>query len=176
MPCIKSQSVRMLISQTFISSISSSGIFASSCNWSPLGLWWLKYSNDRFRRSSPLVSYLLHPCNYSQRSFNGPWAYNTYSSSCRPSLLSIQSLKWVQARLGRMQLRNELIYAFSTFQQLMLFDLAERNASFFESVYRSVPMYFLTLVIILVSCLFYWALSWYLEKIYPGTLTPTLGS
>lgn len=29
-------------------------------------------------------------------------------------------------------------------------------------------MYFPTLVVMLLSCLFYWLVSWYMEKVFPG--------
>jgi hypothetical protein len=40
--------------------------------------------------------------------------------------------------------------------------------AWFQTIYRYVPMYFPTLILMLLSCVFYWALSWYLEKVFPG--------
>ncbi|CAF4318595.1 unnamed protein product, partial [Rotaria sp. Silwood2] len=60
------------------------------------------------------------------------------------------------------------IAAHSLFQQAILHDLAKINVSVFRTIYRNVPMYFPTLIIMIASCIFYWALSWYLEKVFPG--------
>jgi len=38
----------------------------------------------------------------------------------------------------------------------------------FQTIYRYVPMYFPTLILMLLSSVFYWTLSWYLEKVFPG--------
>ena len=54
-------------------------------------------------------------------------------------------------------------------KQIVLHELAYKNMSYFQNIYRSVPMFSVTLVMMLLSCLFYWALSWYLEKVFPGT-------
>ncbi|CAF4356920.1 unnamed protein product, partial [Adineta steineri] len=56
----------------------------------------------------------------------------------------------------------------SIFQQAILHDLANTNVAFFQAIYRHVPIYFVTLFIMIVSCVFYWILSWYLEKVFPG--------
>ena len=51
---------------------------------------------------------------------------------------------------------------------MVLHDLAQRDVSFFQIIYRDVPMYFPTIVLMIVSAGFYWLLSWYLEKLFPG--------
>ena len=51
---------------------------------------------------------------------------------------------------------------------MVLHDLAGRNVSFFQTIYRDVPMYFPTLILMIISTGLYWLLSWYLEKIFPG--------
>ncbi|CAF3526948.1 unnamed protein product [Rotaria sp. Silwood1] len=56
----------------------------------------------------------------------------------------------------------------SLFQQAILHDLANKDISVFQTIYRNVPMYFPTLIIMILSCMFYWVLSWYLEKVFPG--------
>ncbi|CAF1375172.1 unnamed protein product, partial [Rotaria sordida] len=56
----------------------------------------------------------------------------------------------------------------SLFQQAVLYDLANKDVAIFRTIYSYVPMYFPTLIVMLLSCVFYWALSWYLEKIFPG--------
>ncbi|CAF2516694.1 unnamed protein product [Rotaria sp. Silwood2] len=56
----------------------------------------------------------------------------------------------------------------SIFQQAVLYDLAKKDVAVFRTIYRYVPMYFPTLIVMLLSCIFYWALSWYLEKVFPG--------
>ncbi|CAF3487847.1 unnamed protein product [Rotaria sp. Silwood1] len=56
----------------------------------------------------------------------------------------------------------------SLFQQAILHDLAKKDISVFQTIYRHVPMYFPTLIIMIFSCMFYWILSWYLEKVFPG--------
>ncbi len=64
---------------------------------------------------------------------------------------------------------HSVIHNFSYFvQQEVLYDLAEKDVALFRTVYRHVPMYFPTLIVMILSCLFYWALSWYLEKVFPG--------
>jgi hypothetical protein len=47
-------------------------------------------------------------------------------------------------------------------------DLAFKDVALFRTVYRRVPMYFPTLIVMLCSCVFYWILSWYIEKVFPG--------
>ncbi|CAF1011366.1 unnamed protein product [Rotaria sordida] len=56
----------------------------------------------------------------------------------------------------------------SLFQQAILHDLAKIDVSLFRTIYYNVPMYFPTLIIMIFSCIFYWVLSWYLEKVFPG--------
>ncbi|CAF4092876.1 unnamed protein product, partial [Adineta steineri] len=56
----------------------------------------------------------------------------------------------------------------SIFQQAVLHDLAYKDIALFQTIYRHVPIYFVTLFIMMVSCVFYWILSWYLEKVFPG--------
>ncbi|UJR08477.1 hypothetical protein I4U23_012744 [Adineta vaga] len=56
----------------------------------------------------------------------------------------------------------------SLFQQAILHDLANKDVALFRTIYRFVPMYFPTLIVMIFSCLFYWCLSWYLEKVFPG--------
>ncbi|CAF1308472.1 unnamed protein product [Rotaria magnacalcarata] len=56
----------------------------------------------------------------------------------------------------------------SLFQQTVLYDLANKDVELFQSIYRFVPQYFPTLITMLLSSVFYWILSWYLEKIFPG--------
>ncbi|CAF1197235.1 unnamed protein product, partial [Adineta steineri] len=56
----------------------------------------------------------------------------------------------------------------SIFQQVILHDLAYKNVAFFQTIYRHVPIYFVTLIIMIISCTFYWILSWYLEKVVVG--------
>ncbi|CAF3818339.1 unnamed protein product [Rotaria sp. Silwood1] len=56
----------------------------------------------------------------------------------------------------------------SLFQQAVLYDLAKKDVEIFRTIYRNVPMYFPTLIVMLLSCVFYWTLSWYLEKVFPG--------
>ncbi|CAF4093815.1 unnamed protein product, partial [Adineta steineri] len=56
----------------------------------------------------------------------------------------------------------------SIFQQAILHELAYKDVAFFQTIYRHVPIYFVTLFIMIVSCFFYWILSWYLEKVFPG--------
>ncbi|CAF3666934.1 unnamed protein product [Rotaria sp. Silwood1] len=56
----------------------------------------------------------------------------------------------------------------SLFQQTVLYDLANKDVAIFRTIYSYVPMYFPTLIIMLLSCVFYWILSWYLEKVFPG--------
>ncbi|CAF4553933.1 unnamed protein product, partial [Rotaria sp. Silwood2] len=56
----------------------------------------------------------------------------------------------------------------SIFQQLILHDLAKKDVALFRTIYRNVPIYFPTLIIMIISCVFYWMLSWYLEKVFPG--------
>ena len=51
---------------------------------------------------------------------------------------------------------------------MVLHDLAERDLPLFRTIYRYVPMYFPTLVIMILSGAFYWLVSWYFEKIFPG--------
>ena len=51
---------------------------------------------------------------------------------------------------------------------MILHDLSGKNVAVFRTIYRYVPIYFLTLIVMICSCIFYWILSWYLEKIYPG--------
>ena len=58
---------------------------------------------------------------------------------------------------------------------MVLHDLAERDVAFFQTIYRYVPMYFPTLIIMMFSCLFYWLLSWYFEKVFPGEYGTPLG-
>ncbi|CAF4107133.1 unnamed protein product, partial [Rotaria sp. Silwood2] len=52
------------------------------------------------------------------------------------------------------------IAGYSLFQQAVLHDLAEKDVSLFQSIYRYVPIYFPTLIIMICSCIFYWILSW----------------
>ena len=47
-------------------------------------------------------------------------------------------------------------------------DLAFKDVALFRTIYRRVPMYFPTLIVMLCSCVFYWILSWYIEKVFPG--------
>ncbi|CAF4083873.1 unnamed protein product [Adineta steineri] len=56
----------------------------------------------------------------------------------------------------------------SIFQQAISHDLAYKDVALFQTIYRHVPMYFVTLFIMIVSCVFYWILSWYLEKVFVG--------
>ncbi|CAF4171491.1 unnamed protein product [Rotaria magnacalcarata] len=56
----------------------------------------------------------------------------------------------------------------SLFQQAILHDLARKDVALFRTSYSNVPMYFPTLIIMILSCVFYWLLSWYLEKVFPG--------
>ncbi|CAF3562792.1 unnamed protein product [Adineta steineri] len=56
----------------------------------------------------------------------------------------------------------------SLFQQAVLYDLAKKDVALFRTVYRHVPVYFSTLTVMILSCFFYWGLSWYLEKVFPG--------
>ncbi|CAF3912977.1 unnamed protein product, partial [Adineta steineri] len=56
----------------------------------------------------------------------------------------------------------------SIFRQAYLHDLAYKDVALFQTIYRHVPIYFVTLFIMIVSCVFYWILSWYLEKVLPG--------
>ncbi|CAF0941667.1 unnamed protein product [Adineta steineri] len=56
----------------------------------------------------------------------------------------------------------------SIFQQAVLHDLAYKDLAVFQTIYRHVPIYFVTLIIMIASCVFYWILSWYLEKVFPG--------
>ncbi|CAF3715850.1 unnamed protein product [Rotaria sp. Silwood1] len=60
------------------------------------------------------------------------------------------------------------IAGYSLFQQAVLHDLAEKDISLFQSIYRYVPIYFSTLIIMICSCIFYWLLSWYFEKVFPS--------
>ncbi|UJR08715.1 hypothetical protein I4U23_012972 [Adineta vaga] len=57
---------------------------------------------------------------------------------------------------------------YSLFQQAVLNEFAKRDISLFQEIYRGVPSYFCVLIIMMFSCAFYWLLSWYFEKIYPG--------
>ncbi|UJR37764.1 hypothetical protein I4U23_030457 [Adineta vaga] len=56
----------------------------------------------------------------------------------------------------------------SLFQQAVLYDLAIKDVAIFQTVYRHVPVYFSTILVMIFSTLFYWALSWYYEKVFPG--------
>ncbi|CAF0858674.1 unnamed protein product [Adineta steineri] len=56
----------------------------------------------------------------------------------------------------------------SIFRQAILHELAYKDVALFQTIYRHVPIYFVTLIIMIVSCVFYWILSWYLEKIFVG--------
>ncbi|CAF3806236.1 unnamed protein product [Adineta steineri] len=56
----------------------------------------------------------------------------------------------------------------SIFQQAILHEFAYKDVAVFQTIYRHVPIYFVTLIIMIVSCVFYWILSWYLEKVFPG--------
>ncbi|CAF3720568.1 unnamed protein product, partial [Rotaria sordida] len=67
------------------------------------------------------------------------------------------------------------IAGYSLFQQAVLHDLAEKDISLFQSIYRYVPIYFPTLIVMIFSCIFYWLLSWYLEKVFPGEYGIPLG-
>ncbi|CAM4906302.1 unnamed protein product [Rotaria socialis] len=60
------------------------------------------------------------------------------------------------------------IAAHSIFQQAMLHDLGKIDVALFQIIYRNVPMFFSTLIIMICSSVFYWTLSWYLEKVFPG--------
>jgi ABC-type lipoprotein export system ATPase subunit len=58
---------------------------------------------------------------------------------------------------------------------MVLHDLAGKDLSLFRTIYRYVPMYFPTLIIMIFSGGFYWLLSWYLEKVFPGEYGVPLG-
>ncbi|CAF3863736.1 unnamed protein product [Adineta steineri] len=60
------------------------------------------------------------------------------------------------------------IAGYSIFHQAISHDLAYKDVALFQTIYRHVPMYFVTLFIMIVSCVFYWILSWYLEKVFVG--------
>ncbi|CAF4673197.1 unnamed protein product, partial [Rotaria sp. Silwood2] len=55
----------------------------------------------------------------------------------------------------------------SIFQQLILHDLAKKDVALFRTIYRNVPIYFPTLIIMIISCVFNGMLSWYLDKVFP---------
>ncbi|CAF5186839.1 unnamed protein product, partial [Rotaria magnacalcarata] len=59
------------------------------------------------------------------------------------------------------------IAAHSIFQQAMLHDLGKIDVALFHIIYRNVPIFFATLIIMICSSVFYWTLSWYLEKVFP---------
>ncbi|CAF4304943.1 unnamed protein product, partial [Adineta steineri] len=63
---------------------------------------------------------------------------------------------------------SPFIAGYSTFQQAILHELAYKDVALFQPIYRHVPIYFVTLIIMIVSCVFYWILSWYLEKVLQG--------
>lgn len=57
---------------------------------------------------------------------------------------------------------------------MLLHDVANKKVAYFQPIYRHVPMFFPTLMLMVLSCLFYWFLSWYLEKVFPGKRSKTL--
>ncbi|CAF1239735.1 unnamed protein product [Adineta ricciae] len=77
-------------------------------------------------------------------------------------------LLWPQAIQYILIFLSPYIAGHSIFQQAILHDLANKDVKLFETIYRFVPMYFPTLIVMLCSCLFYWCLAWYLEKVFPG--------
>ncbi|CAF1113916.1 unnamed protein product [Adineta steineri] len=60
---------------------------------------------------------------------------------------------------------NPYIAGRSIFRQAILHELAYKDVALFQTIYRHVPVYFVALIIMIVSCVFYWILSWYLEKV-----------
>ncbi|CAF4052910.1 unnamed protein product [Adineta steineri] len=63
---------------------------------------------------------------------------------------------------------SPFISGHSIFQQAILHELAYKDIVLFQPVYRYIPIYFVTLITMIVSCVFYWILSWYLEKVLQG--------
>ena len=59
---------------------------------------------------------------------------------------------------------------------MILHDVANKDVVYFRAIYRHVPLFFPTLMLMLLSSLFYWFLSWYVEKVFPGTRREMLRS